>query len=151
MLNLQIKTFPELTVAELYALLQLRAEVFVVEQNCVYQDIDGKDQKAFHLLGTKNGQLVAYVRIFKAGDYFAEPSIGRVVVQQAERKYGYGHELMAFANRFVFDALGEKVIKISAQTYLEKFYKAHGYERIGEGYLEDGIPHQAMIAKKENP
>lgn len=145
MISFQIKPFGELSSTEVYAVLQLRAEVFVVEQNCPYQDVDGKDEKAFHLLGLKNGILVAYARIFKPGDYFDEASIGRVVVKKTERKFGYGHQLMAFANAFVLEELNCTAIKISAQQYLEKFYNTHGYQRIGEGYLEDDIPHIAML------
>ena len=87
-----VKLFTELTISELYQILQLRSEVFVVEQDCVYQDVDGKDQKSLHVFGVKNKKIVAYTRIFKPGDYFKNASIGRVVVAQKERAYGYGHE-----------------------------------------------------------
>ena len=93
-LNIQIKTFKELSTTELYNLLQLRSEVFVVEQDCVYQDIDGKDEKALHVLGFKNETLVAYTRLFKPGDYFTEASIGRVVVKENYRKYNFGYTIM---------------------------------------------------------
>ena len=89
-----IKTFDELSTEELYQILRLRSEVFVVEQNCVYQDIDNKDQKALHVLGLKNGGLVAYTRMFRPGDYFENGSIGRVVVANNQRKYGYGKQIM---------------------------------------------------------
>jgi len=137
--------FTDFTVKELYEVLQLRSEVFVVEQDCVYQDIDFKDQKALHVLGYKNDKLVAYTRIFKAGDYFEEASIGRVVVQQQERKYGYGHDLMNESIKAIEKLLGTSTIHISAQTYLEKFYQSHGFTQKGEGYLEDGIPHIKMV------
>jgi len=138
-------TFSEFTVKELYETLQLRSEVFVVEQDCVYQDIDFKDQKALHVLGYKNDKLVAYTRIFKPGDYFKEASIGRVVVQENERKYGYGHDLIKESIVSVEKQFNTTTIHISAQTYLEKFYNAHGFIKSGEGYLEDGIPHIKMI------
>jgi len=138
-------SFTGFTVKELYEVLQLRSEVFVVEQDCVYQDIDFKDQKALHVLGYKNERLVAYTRIFKPGDYFDEASIGRVVVQQNERKYGYGHDLIKESINVIETQLGTNIIHISAQTYLEKFYNTHGFEQNGEGYLEDGIPHIKMI------
>ena len=93
-MKIEIKTYGELTKEDLYDLLQLRSQVFVVEQDCVYQDIDGLDAKAVHVLGTVNGNLCAYTRIFKAGDYFEYPSIGRVVVSKDERKHGYGKQIM---------------------------------------------------------
>jgi len=93
-MNFTVKKFDDLTKLELYKILQLRAEVFVVEQDCVYQDVDGKDEKALHVFGLKNNEIVAYTRIFKPGDYFKKSSIGRVVVKQTERKFGYGHYLI---------------------------------------------------------
>lgn len=139
------KSFDELTTDELYALLQLRAEVFVVEQDCVYQDVDGKDQKAIHVLGYKDHDLVAYTRIFGPGDYFKQASIGRVVVRQNERQHKYGYHLMQRSIAVVLNRFGEKTIKISAQTYLKAFYNNLGFSETGEQYLEDGIPHMAMI------
>ena len=140
-----IKSFSELTTSELYQILQLRAEVFVVEQDCVYQDVDGKDQKSLHIFGIKNQQIVAYTRIFKPGDYFKNASIGRVVVVASERKYGFGNALMetsigAIKNYFKVDQ-----ITISAQVYLKKFYESHGFLQVGNDYLEDGIPHIEML------
>lgn len=148
MIHFYTKSFNTLTTKELYAILELRSEVFVVEQDCVYQDVDGKDQKAYHLIGVKSEQIVAYARIFKPGNYFEEASIGRVVVKKEERSFGYGHQLIAQANTFVFNQLQQNTIKISAQCYLEKFYNKHGYIKVGTSYLEDGIPHIAMIAKR---
>jgi len=143
-MEFQIKLFSELTTTELYQILQLRSEVFVVEQDCVYQDVDFKDQKAIHIFGFKNDKLVAYTRIFKPGDYFENASIGRVVVAGSERKFGYGHEIMkasitAIKNNFKVDK-----ITISAQKYLKKFYEAHQFQQVEEEYLEDGIPHIRM-------
>lgn len=138
------KSFQELTTTELYQILQLRSEVFVVEQDCVYQDLDFKDQKALHVIGFKNDKIVAYTRIFKSGDYFKNASIGRVVVQENERKYGYGHHLMKASIKAIKENFKEDIITISAQVYLKKFYESHGFYQVGEEYLEDGIPHIRM-------
>ena len=143
-MEFHVKSFSELTVSELYQILQLRSEVFVVEQDCVYQDIDFKDQKALHVLGYKNNTIIAYTRIFKPGDYFENASIGRVVVKKIERKYGYGHELMKVSIEAIKDAFHQQKITISAQLYLKKFYESHGFIQVGETYLEDGIPHIRM-------
>lgn len=144
-MNLIVKRFQELTTSELYELLQLRSEVFVVEQDCVYQDIDGKDQKALHVIGIKEGKIIAYTRLFNSGEYFDTPSIGRVVVKESERKYGYGHDLIKASIKAIVDNYNETTITISAQTYLQKFYESHGFKQVGEGYLEDGIPHIRMV------
>lgn len=146
-MEISVKTFNELNTTELYNILQLRSEIFVVEQDCVYQDLDGKDQHALHVIGTKNNKVVAYTRIFKAGDYFKEASIGRVVVAQDARRYGYGKVIMEASIEAVKKKLGETDIKISAQTYLKRFYNSLGFNEVGEGYLEDGIPHIAMTIK----
>ncbi|CDF81266.1 GCN5-related N-acetyltransferase [Formosa agariphila KMM 3901] len=147
MLDIRIKFFNELTINELYALLQLRSEVFVVEQNCVYQDIDGKDNKALHVLGFKNNELVAYTRIFRSGDYFENASIGRVIVKATERTHKYGYDIMKASIHAVNDEFRETTIKISAQKHLESFYNNLGFNCISEPYLEDGIPHIGMILK----
>ena len=139
-----VKSFKELTTKDVYAVLQLRSEIFVVEQNCVYQDIDGKDFKAFHVLGYKDNNLVAYTRIFKPGDYFKEASIGRVVVKKSERKHKYGYVIMQESIAAVKEHLQETTIKISAQKYLLKFYNNLGFKEEGEEYLEDGLPHMVM-------
>ena len=144
-MNITVKKFQELTTSELYEILQLRSEVFVVEQDCVYQDIDGKDLKALHVLGVKEGKIIAYTRLFNGGEYFDTPSIGRVVVKESERKYGYGHDLIKASIKAIIDNYNETIITISAQTYLQKFYESHGFKQIGEGYLEDGIPHIRMV------
>ena len=145
MIQVVTKTFKQLSTQELYDALQLRAEVFVVEQDCVYQDVDGKDQQAWHVLGYKDEKLVAYTRIFKPGDYFKEASIGRVVVAENERLHKYGYQIMEASIKAIKDLFNETTIKISAQCYLKKFYNNLGFIEIGEEYLEDGIPHQAMI------
>ena len=143
-MKFQIKTFEELNTTELYKILQLRSEVFVVEQDCVYQDVDFKDQKALHVIGTKNDKIVAYTRIFKPGDYFDNASIGRVVVAVLERKYGFGHDLMKASIKAVKTNFKVDKITISAQKYLKKFYETHQFIQVGEEYLEDGIPHIRM-------
>lgn len=148
MLQISIKKFEELSISELYHILQLRSEVFVVEQDCVYQDLDGKDQKALHIIGSKQDQIVAYTRIFGPGDYFERASIGRVVVKDTERKYGYGQEIMKASIRAIEDIFKVDTMQLSAQRYLERFYSGLGFEQVGQGYLEDGIPHIAMVKNK---
>lgn len=144
-MNFITKTFSELTISELYKILQLRSEVFVVEQDCVYQDLDFKDQKALHVFGKKKDKIITYTRIFKPGDYFKEASIGRVVVEGKERKLGYGHDLMKASIYAIKIHFNVDKITISAQVYLKKFYESHGFKKVGEEYLEDGIPHIEMI------
>lgn len=140
----EIKPFKALSTAELYSLLQLRAEVFIVEQNCVYQDIDGKDTKALHLLGKYDDKIVSYARLFKSGDYFENASIGRVVIGAGYRDKKWGHELMQQAIKGIETHFNENKITISAQLYLQKFYESHGFVQTSEMYLEDDIPHIQM-------
>lgn len=140
----KIKRFEALSVNELYNLLQLRSEVFIVEQNCVYQDVDGKDSRAFHLIGEDNGKIIAYARLFKPNDYFTEASIGRVVVKQTYRQKQLGHILMKEAIEAIASEFNETKITISAQLYLKKFYESHGFIQTSETYLEDDIPHIQM-------
>ena len=145
MLEIKINTFQELTTTELYSLLQLRSEVFVVEQDCVYQDIDYKDQKALHVIGFKNNKIVAYTRLFKPGDYFELASIGRVIVDKAQRQYKYGYDIMEASIVAVNIHFNTNTVQISAQCYLENFYKNLGFKVVGTSYLEDDIPHIEMI------
>ena len=140
-----IKRFNELSTQELYTVLQLRAEVFVVEQDCVYQDLDNKDLDAYHVLGILDKEIVAYARIFKPGDYFLESSIGRIVVKKEFRKFQYGYKLVENSIQFIENNLQQNTILISAQSYLTKFYNSLGFIRVGEEYLEDGIPHIKML------
>ena len=145
-MNFTFKHFDQLTLDELYQLLQLRSEVFVVEQNCIYQDIDNKDRQAYNLLGYKENQLVAYARILpKNISYPDYCSIGRVCTKQTNRQLGLGKELMQQAILHCQELYLDTKIKISAQSYLLKFYTELGFEAIGEEYLEDDIPHRAMI------
>lgn len=144
-LEFEIKPFNELSLSELYQVLQLRSEVFVVEQNCVYQDIDGKDEKALHVLGYFDDKIVACCRLFKPGYYFDNASIGRVVISPQYRDRKWGHDLMSTAIFGVKENYNTEIITISAQLYLKKFYEAHGFIQHGGQYLEDGIPHIKMI------
>lgn len=143
----KIKRFNELSVVELYQILQLRSEVFVVEQDCVYQDIDGKDEKALHLFAEADGELAVYCRLFGPGDYFDAASIGRVVIGANYRDRKWGHELMKAAIKSIEETWQTSAITISAQLYLKKFYESHGFVQDGEEYLEDGIPHIKMQRK----
>jgi ElaA protein len=140
----EIKRFEALSVNELYQLLQLRTQVFVVEQNCVFQDMDGKDEKAIHLLGKFDGKIVAYTRLFKSGDYFENASIGRVVIDPNYRDKKWGHELMRESIAAIAHHFGESKITIGAQLYLKKFYESHGFVQSSEMYLEDDIEHIEM-------
>jgi ElaA protein len=141
----KIMPFNELSLQELYSVLKLRSIVFVVEQNCVYQDIDGKDEKALHLIGRYNNEIVAYARLFKGGDYFENASIGRVVIHPEARDKKFGHEMMQQAIAGIESHFNETRITISAQLYLQKFYESHGFIVQGETYLEDDIPHVEML------
>ena len=140
----EVKEWAELSTNEVENIFSLRSEVFVVEQDCVYQDIDGKDQKAKHVLGKKENDIVAYARIFKPGDYFKEASFGRAVVKKTERGKGVGDELV----KNCLENITEEEIKISAQSYLKGFYGKHGFKAEGNEYLEDGIPHTAMFIRQ---
>ena len=144
-MNVAIKKFKDLSPLELYEILQLRSEVFVVEQDCVYQDIDGNDQKALHIIGTVENKIIAYTRCFRPGDYFKEASIGRVVVKESQRKFKRGNQIMNNSIKAINDHYKTKIIKISAQCYLNKFYTNLQFKSIGEKYLEDGIPHVTMV------
>jgi ElaA protein len=142
------KTFDELSTQELYQILRLRSEVFVVEQNCVYQDIDNKDQKALHLFGTVDGEIVAHSRLFKPGDYFEFSSIGRVVVAEKHRDKNFGHALIDQSILEIKNRFKVENITISAQLYLKKFYESHGFKATSAMYLEDDIPHIEMKITK---
>jgi ElaA protein len=141
----KLLAFEALSLHELHELLQLRNEVFVVEQNCVFQDIDGADPQAAHLLGQGDGQLLAYARCFPRGLKFAEASIGRVLVRTGARGQNLGHLLIEQAVSAVNRLWGPQAIRIGAQFHLEKYYNNHGFVTVGEPYVEDGIPHLAMI------
>lgn len=140
-----LKKFDELTPYELYEILQLRNEVFVVEQNCAFQDADNNDQSAWHLMGFDEKNLVAYTRLLPAGAVYEKASIGRVVTSPAVRRTGVGKELMQQSIDAIYKLFGAQPIKIGAQLYLKKFYESFGFEQISGVYLEDDIEHIYML------
>jgi len=142
-----LKKFDELTTAELYAILRLRNEVFVVEQNCVYLDTDGKDQDAWHLMGMEEGKLIAYTRILAPGVAYPDPAIGRVVTSPSKRRSGLGKELMKRSIEYCKGLFGNIPVTLGAQVYLKNFYESLGFCTSGDEYLEDGIPHIKMTRK----
>jgi ElaA protein len=142
----ELKQFHELTVNELYAIIQLRNEVFVIEQNCIYQDADNKDQASYHFTGWLNERLIAYARILPMGSGFTDyVSIGRVVTSLLVRKNGTGKELMKRSIEQIHTLFGNIPIKIGAQLYLKKFYTELGFQQTSDVYFEDGIEHIEMI------
>jgi len=143
------KHFKELNTTELYQILQLRNEVFIVEQHCPFQDLDDKDLKCYHLIGfdTESQKVMAYTRIVPAGISFEEASIGRVITSPLARKGGIGKQLMNKSIELLEEFYGGVSIKIGAQLYLKKFYESYGFQQVEEVYLEDGIEHILMIKK----
>lgn len=139
-----IKKFTELNAEELYQILKLRSDIFVVEQECVYPDCDGRDRHAHHLYVEKNGHIVGYLRILDKGQTFDAIAIGRVAVREDYRGIGLARHMMNKALVFISDYLDETIVKLSAQQYLVRFYESLGFYCISEGYLEDGIPHIDM-------
>lgn len=144
----KIKKFEELSTKELYEILKVRSEVFVVEQNCVYQDIDTKDLASYHLYLEENNQIIAYSRIIPKGISYNETSIGRVLTKKSHRKNGLSKEMLKQAIEFITKTMNENKIRISAQAYLIDFYKSLGFEQVSEIYLEDDIEHIEMLYKK---
>ena len=140
------KYFNDLTTKELYQILQLRNEVFIVEQNCPFQDLDDKDFKCFHLIGfdTDSQKIMAYTRIVPAGVSYTEASIGRVVTSPQARGEGIGKVLMEKSIQLLEELYGGVPIRIGAQLYLKIFYESFGFQQVGEIYLEDGIEHILM-------
>ncbi|MGH2642493.1 MAG: GNAT family N-acetyltransferase [Chitinophagaceae bacterium] len=147
-INWSLKPFERLTAKELYQVLLLRSKVFVVEQKCIYLDMDNKDQKAFHLMGWYNNLLVAYARLFAPGDYFREAAIGRIISAPEVRGQGIGKLLMQESIKIAHRMYGNVSIRIAAQYYLEEFYQSFGFKSEGEQFLEDGIPHVEMILRQ---
>lgn len=144
-MNWTCKKFDDLSVHELYAILQLRNEVFAVEQNCVYPDMDNKDQAAHHLMGWENSKLAAYTRLLPPGLAYPLPSIGRVVTSAAARGTGAGRELMRRSIQLIYDLFGKQPVKIGAQLYLRDFYTSFGFVQTSDVYPEDGIDHIEMV------
>jgi len=140
-----LKSFQELSVDELYAILQLRNEVFAVEQNCVYADMDNKDQEAFHLMGWKDGKLLSYARLLPPGLSYKEPSIGRVITSPGIRGAGEGRQLMQLSIDHIHRMYEGQPIRISAQFYLLRFYTSLGFVSCSEVYIEDHIEHIEML------
>jgi ElaA protein len=147
MIKWTIKKFDELLPHELYAILRLRSEVFVVEQNCVFLDMDDKDQRCFHLMGWKDEVLIACTRIVPPGISYNEPSIGRVVTSPAARGSGFGKLLMEKSIEETEKLCGKTPIKIGAQLYLKAFYSSLGFEQSSDIYDEDGIDHIEMLRR----
>ncbi|HHP1041587.1 GNAT family N-acetyltransferase [Bacillus thuringiensis] len=143
-----LKKFDELTNIELYNLLKERTLVFVVEQNCPYPEVDGKDPFSYHLFKENNGEIIAYLRIVPAGVSYQEISIGRVFVKKEYRGQGIAEELLKKGLDFIQNELKEKTVKIQAQDYLRKFYSSFGFQTISETYLEDNIPHIDMVLQR---
>src|SRR5690349_7192044 len=139
-----IKKFEELSPYEIYEILRLRSEVFVVEQKCLFLDMDGNDQHCHHLMGTLNNKLVAYKRLVPPGTIYELPSIGRVVTSPSVRKSGFGKALMQKSIESVLHIYGSQPIKIGAQLYLKKFYESFGFQQVSNVYLEDNIEHIYM-------
>lgn len=147
MIRFDCKRFEALTPFELYEIIRLRNEVFVVEQQCVFQDADGKDQQSFHLMGWIGDELAAYTRLLPPGLAYEEKSIGRVVTSPSQRRTGAGRELMQRSISECERLFGKGPIRIGAQQYLKAFYESFGFEQTGDMYMEDGIPHIYMLRK----
>lgn len=147
-LNWKLKKFEELKGEEVYKILKIRNEVFIVEQQCAYEDCDGKDENSYHLYLEDNGEIISYLRILKKGVSYDEVSIGRVLVNKNYRGRGIAREMMTRAINFIEENLKETDMKIQAQAYLVDFYKSLGFKEVSKEYLEDNIPHIDMLYKK---
>lgn len=142
---LTIKKFEELSVEQLYEILRIRSEVFVVEQKCIYQDLDLKDKKSYHIFKEENGEIISYIRVIPKGISYDQMSIGRVLVREEYRGKGLAREILLEGINFIKNTLKENEIKISAQSYLIDFYKSIGFIQKSQPYLEDNIPHVKMV------
>jgi len=142
----QVKSFQELSLEEFHDIIALRIQIFIIEQNCPYQEVDGKDKLAHHLFfKNEMDEIIAVTRILPQGISYAEVAIGRVVVHEDYRGTGLGNQLMADSMNFVRDKFGEVPVRLSAQKHLENYYGNHGFKSTGKEYLEDGIPHVEML------
>lgn len=146
-MKFEIKKFNELSIDELYEILKLRSEVFVVEQQCVYEDCDGKDQKSYHLFSKEDNEIIFYLRILEKDVSYDEVSIGRVLVSKKHRGKGLAKQMIIEAITFIENILNEKEVRISAQKYLLKFYSNLKFVKVSDVYLEDDIPHIEMLYK----
>jgi ElaA protein len=145
-INWNIKHFNELSTIELHDIVAFRISIFVVEQNCPYQELDGKDKKAYHIVGRNGlGDILAVARILPSGISYKEVSIGRVASDYKTRGTGFGNSLMEVCMKFCREEFGEVPIRISAQSHLEKYYERFGFKSTGKHYLEDDIPHTEML------
>ena len=143
-----LRPFERLTAGELYIVLRLRSRVFVVEQNCLYLDMDDRDQAAFHLLGMRDDSLVAYARLFAPGAYYQESAIGRILTAPEARGTGIGRLLVNESLEIARRLYGDGPVRIGAQRHLERFYEGLGFRVAGEPYVEDGIPHVEMVCSR---
>lgn len=146
-MNWELKKFEDLKTEDIYKILKIRNEVFIVEQLCPYQDCDGKDENAYHLYLEDKGKIIAYLRILKKGVSYDQISIGRVLVHKDYRGKGIARKLMLKALNFIDVNLNEREVKIQAQSYLVNFYGSLGFKKTSEEYLEDDIPHIDMLYK----
>lgn len=145
-----IKPFSDLSLDEFHDITALRISVFVVEQNCPYQELDGKDKIADHIIVKQNDQIIGTARILPPGVAYEEPAIGRVVSNEKYRNLKIGHELMRVSMDYLLKKYGSKKARLSAQTHLVHFYAKHGFVSTGKEYLEDGIPHTEMVFQETN-
>lgn len=147
-MRVEVKHYNELSLSEFHDLVALRIQVFVIEQECPYQDLDGKDKEAFHvILRDEKGSIIGTTRILPKDVSYPEIAIGRVVVDENNRHLKLGHKLMEESLAFINKEYGPQNVKLSAQTHLKNFYSAHGFNSTGKEYLEDGIPHTEMLLK----
>ena len=147
-MEFKIKKFNELTIEELYKILRVRNEVFVVEQDCIYQDCDNKDYNSYHLYLEEGNEVVGYLRIVNKGISYDEISIGRVLVKETHRNKGLSRRMMLEGIKFIEENLNSTEIRLSGQVYIKGFYESLGFKQVSEEYLEDDIPHIEMLYKK---
>lgn len=147
-MEFKVKKFNELTTEELYKILRVRNEVFVVEQTCIYQDCDNKDHNSYHLYVEEENEVVGYLRIVNKGISYDEISIGRVLVKETHRNKGLSRRMMLEGIKFIEENLNSTEIRLSGQVYIKRFYESLGFKQVSEEYLEDNIPHVEMLYKK---
>jgi ElaA protein len=148
-MNLEIKNFDELTGREVYEILKIRSEIFVVEQNCIYNDVDAKDIESIHIMIKEDDKIMSYIRVIKPGVSYDNASIGRVLVAFEGRRKGLARKIVQEGIDYIINNWDEEKITIGAQDYLKDFYKSLGFEPISEVYLDDGIPHLDMTYTKK--